>query len=330
MIGFGGPEKAEEVIPFLENVLRGRNVSRERLLEVAEHYYHFGGRSPINDQNRELVRAIEELFAREGPPLKVYWGNRHWHPMLDDTVRAMHQDGVERALAFVTSVFSSYSGCRQYLEDIDRAKLTAGAAAPQIDKLRVCYNHPGFISAMADRVREAFDQLPPQQREHASLLYSAHSIPRSMAQSCAYESQLHEACALIGEAIERPRYRLVYQSRGGPPQQPWLGPDIGDALRELGETGQPVIVVPVGFVSDHMEVLYDLDTEAQAIAVEAGITMVRARTVGSHPEFIRMIRELVLERIESGTPRSALGKLGPLPDVCAPDCCSAFSRPKFG
>ena len=321
VVGFGGPERHDEVIPFLENVLRGRNVPRERLLEVAEHYYHFGGRSPINQQNRDLVAAIEALFAAEGPPLKVYWGNRNWHPMLADTVRSMERDGVRRALAFVTSVFSSYSGCRQYREDIDRARDEVGPGAPQIDKLRVCYNHPGFIGAMADRVREALSRLPG-----ALLLFTAHSIPESMARQSAYEAQLREASALIAGAAGAGNFRLVYQSRSGSPEQPWLGPDVGDALRELKGTGARVILVPVGFVSDHMEVIYDLDTEARAIAEAEGIEMIRAGTAGTHPSFVHMVRDLALERIEGRSGRPALGELGPRPDVCEAGCCPRPAR----
>jgi ferrochelatase len=327
VIGFGGPEKREEVIPFLENVLRGRNVPRERMLAVAEHYYHFGGRSPINDQNRKLIAAVQELFDREGPRLPVYWGNRNWHPLLPDTVAAMQHAGVKRALGFVTSVFSSYSGCRQYLDALDRARATVGPAAPEIHKLRICYNHPGFIEAMADRLEQALAQVPEEERATVPILYSAHSIPESMARNCSYEAELQEACALISQAVGRDRYQLVYQSRSGPPDQPWLEPDIGDALRRLKGIATAVIVVPVGFVSDHMEVLYDLDTEAIAIAQESGIRLVRAKTAGSHPKFVRMIRDLVMERLELGRERSALGTIGARPDFCPPGCCPASSQP---
>ena len=327
MIGFGGPEKPDDVVPFLENVLRGRNVPRERMLEVAEHYHHFGGRSPINDQNRELIAAVRALFLREGPPLPVYWGNRNWHPFLKDAVLAMERDGVKRALAFATSVFSSYSGCRQYLDDIARARLEAGPDAPEIHKLRICYNHPGFIGAMADRLRQALAEIPEDERTTVPIFYTAHSIPQSGAQMCDYEAELREACALISAAIGRDDHELVYQSRSGPPQQPWLEPDIGDALRALGGSTRSVVVVPVGFVSDHMEVLFDLDTVAKAIAQETGIRMVRALTAGSHPKFVRMIRDLVMERLEPGHERIALGGLGARPDFCAAGCCPGSSRP---
>jgi ferrochelatase len=328
VVGFGGPEKPDDVIPFLENVLRGRNVPRERMLEVGEHYYHFGGRSPINDQNRQLIAALKELLNKEGPHLPIYWGNRNWHPLLTETVDAMRRDGVKRALAFVTSVFSSYSGCRQYLDDIVRARAAAGPDAPEIHKLRVCYNHPGFIETMADRLKQALAEVPEEERDAVPILFTAHSIPEIMARACNYEAELREACELISKSAGRGGYQLVYQSRSGPPQQRWLEPDIGDALRNLRGSTRTVVVVPVGFVSDHMEVLYDLDTEAKTIAQEAGIRMVRVQTAGSHPKFIRMIRDLVLERLEPERERLALGPTGPRPDFCPAACCPAPSRPE--
>jgi ferrochelatase len=239
----------------------------------------------------------------------------------------MRRDGVKRALAFVTSVFSSYSGCRQYLDDIARARMAAGPAAPEIHKLRVCYNHPGFIGAMADRLRQALTEVPESDRAAVPILFTAHSIPESMARMCSYEAELQEACELIAKSAGIDGYDLVYQSRSGPPHQPWLGPDIGDVLRSLSGSAPTVIVVPVGFVSDHMEVIYDLDTEAKAIAEDAGIRMVRAQTAGSHPKFIRMVRDLVLERLEPERERAALGQTGARPDFCAEDCCPAPSRP---
>jgi len=275
---FGGPESREEVLPFLENVLRGRNVPRERMMEVAEHYYHFGGRSPINDQNRALLDALRAELRSRGQSLPVYWGNRHWRPFLRDTLRTMAEDGVGRALAFCTSAYSSYSGCRQYLDDIERARIEAGPDAPEVDKLRAFYNHPGFIGAMTDRVREALARVPSERREQAALLFSAHSVPLSMAEGCPYVEQLHEACRLISVAIGR-EWQLAYQSRSGPPNQPWLGPDISEALRDVAGGTKDVVVAPVGFISDHMEVVYDLDTEAAALAAEFGLRMVRARTV---------------------------------------------------
>ncbi len=326
LIAFGGPEQPDDVIPFLENVLRGRNVPRERMLEVAGHYYHFGGVSPINRQMRELIPLLEGELRESGPHLPVYWGNRNWPPMLLDTLREMREAGVRRAMAFVMSAYSSYSGCRQYLEDIARAREAVGPGAPEIDKLRVFYNHPGFIEPAAERVREAFARLPEDRCRTAALVYTAHSIPVSMAANARYETQLGEACGLVSQRLGRPDWRLVFQSRSGPLSQPWLGPDIGDHLRELHAAGtRDVVVVPIGFISDHMEVLFDLDTEARELCGSLGMNMVRAATVGNHPQFVSMIRELVLERMGQLPPRW-LGDHGPSHDVCEPDCCAPPRR----
>jgi ferrochelatase len=324
VVSFGGPEKPEDVIPFLENVTRGRNIPRERLLGVAGHYYHFGGRSPINDQNRELIAALERLLSAEGPPLPVYWGNRNWHPLLPDTLRRMAADGVERAYAFVTSPWGSYSGCRQYLENIEAARAAAGPCAPEVLKLRLYYNHPGFVEPMADRVRQALAQAAPG----ASLAFSAHSVPRAMAETSAYVAQLEEACRLVASAAGCPEHRLVYQSRSGPPSQPWLEPDVLDYLREAAAAGiGSVVLAPIGFISDHMEVLYDLDLEAAGLARELGLKLTRASTVGTDPRFVRMIRELVLERREAWPVRRALGERGAAGDTCAAGCCPPPGRP---
>jgi ferrochelatase len=321
LIAFGGPEQPADVLPFLENVLRGRNVPRERMIEVAEHYYHFGGVSPINGQMRELVPLVEAELRTHGPQVPVYWGNRNWHPMLADTVRKMRDDGVTRALAFVMSAYSSYSGCRQYLEDIARAREAVGPGAPEIDKLRLFFNHPGFIEPMTESVRNALAQLPS-----AALVYTAHSVPVSMAASSQYEAQLQEVCRLVSERAGCNEWRLVYQSRSGPPSQPWLGPDISDYLRELHTAGvREVVIAPIGFISDHMEVLYDLDTEARALCEESGMTLVRAATVGNHPAFVSMIAELARERRGETAPRW-LGNLGPSADACRPDCCALPRR----
>lgn len=322
ILSFGGPEKRDDVIPFLENVLRGRNVPRERMLEVAEHYYHFGGKSPINDQNRELIAGLTAELQGHGPRLPVYWGNRNWHPFLADTLREMQRDGVKRALAFVTSVFSSYSGCRQYLEDIERARAEVGADAPEVNKLRTFFNHPLFIEAVSDRVRAALNQIPAGRR--AEVLFTAHSVPVGMAEASEYVQQLNESCRLVSESLGLPGWRLVYQSRSGPPGQPWLEPDIGEVLRAM-EQGRDVVIVPIGFISDHMEVLYDLDTEARAISEERGLRMVRAGTVSVHPKFLEMIRELIRERMGECEAR-AVGLYGPHRDTCRADCCPAPAR----
>ncbi len=328
LVSFGGPEKREDVMGFLENVLRGKNVPRERMLEVAEHYDHFDGKSPINDHNRALIAALEAELAEKGPQLPVYWGNRNWHPLLADTMQKMAGDGVRRALAFVTSAYSSYSSCRQYLEDISRAQAEVGPNAPAVDKLRLFYNHPGFIEPMIENVEAALARFPRPSRQEVDVVFTAHSIPISMASTCRYVEQLQEASRLVAEGLGRRDWKLVYQSRSGPPSQPWLEPDILDYLRELhGRGGRAVVVVPIGFLSDHIEVLYDLDTEARALADKLGLKMLRAATVGLHPKFVQMIRELIVECIETEKTRRVLGRFGPEPDVCPAECCPRPQRP---
>jgi len=328
VVSFGGPEKHEDVIPFLENVLRGRNVPRERMLAVAEHYYHFDGKSPINQQTRDLIAAIKNELHQHGPDLPVYWGNRNWHPMLADTLRQMKQDGIQRALAFVTSAYSSYSGCRQYREDIARAQAEVGAGAPHIDKIRVFFNHPGFLEATEDRLKEALVQIPESARDNVQVVYVAHSIPMSMANTSDYVKQLEEVKRLNSAAIGVTNDVLVYQSRSGAPGQPWLEPDILDHLREVKDKqlASAVVIAPISFISDHMEVLYDLDIEAKQLCDELSLPMARAKTVGVHPTFIAMIRELILERT-AGAERRSWGSLGPREDICADNCCPAPQRP---
>jgi len=328
LVSFGGPEKRDDVLPFLENVLRGRNVPRERMLEVAEHYYHFDGASPINSQNRALIEALRGELATAGVNLPIYWGNRNWFPLLPDTVRQMRDDGVRRALAFFTSAFSSYSGCRQYRENVAAAREAVGPGAPEIDKLRSFFNHPGFIEPMAEHVGKALGEIERDHRGAARIVFTAHSIPSSMAAGCRYEAQLQEASRLVGNLVGHPQFDVVYQSRSGPPTQPWLGPDVGEHLRHLASQGiRDVVVVPIGFISDHMEVLFDLDYEAKHIAEEVGIAMRRVPTAGTHPRFVRMIRELIQERLTAAPERAALGTLGPSHDVCPVDCCPAPVRP---
>jgi protoporphyrin/coproporphyrin ferrochelatase len=328
LVSFGGPEGMNDVTPFLENVLRGRNVPPERMRAVARHYELFGGVSPINAQNRRLIAALEKELAQNGPHLPIYWGNRNWHPMLADTLRKMAQDGVRSALGFFTSAYSSYSGCRQYREDIARAQQEVGPDAPRVEKLRAFYNHPGFVGPNVENVRAALDEIPSERRGRARLAFTAHSIPLSMAAGCDYEAQLLETCRLVAEAAGQESWRLVFQSRSGPPSQPWLEPDILDYLRELKEAGtEDAVVAPVGFISDHMEVLYDLDTEARALCQNLGLNMVRAATVGAHKDFVKMIRELVLERLSPDAPRRFLGTRGPSHDVCPADCCLPGARP---
>jgi protoporphyrin/coproporphyrin ferrochelatase len=331
VVSFGGPESREDVIPFLENVLRGRNVPRERMLAVAEHYYHFEGKSPINQQTRELIAALEAELKQNGPKLPVYWGNRNWHPLLAETLRKMKEDGIRRALAFVTSAYSSYSGCRQYREDIARAQSEVGEGAPEVEKLRQFFNHPAFIEVTVERVRDALYSLPTDRQERAQIVYTAHSIPLSMANTSDYVKQLEEVRQLVSQMLGRKNDALVYQSRSGAPGQPWLEPDVLEYLREVHakELAPAVVLAPIGFISDHMEVLYDLDVEARQLCDSLGLPMARAGTVGVHPKFIAMIRELILERIDPARERRALGSLGVRPDVCAEDCCPAPQRPTF-
>ena len=329
VVSFGGPEGMDDVMPFLSNVLRGRNVPESRMREVAHHYELFGGVSPINGQNRRLIDALEQLLESEGPRLPVYWGNRNWHPLLADTLKQMRDDGIRNALGFVTSAYSSYSGCRQYREDIERAREAVGSDAPRVEKLRAFYNHPGFVRPNVENLRAALAQIPEERRARARVAFTAHSVPSAMAAGCDYERQLLETCRLVAEGAGAEHWRLVFQSRSGPPTQAWLEPDICEHLRALKDEGvADVVVAPVGFISDHMEVLYDLDTEAKQLSEELGINMIRAATVGTHPEFVRMIRELIIERLDPAVPRRTLGTFGPSHDVCPVDCClSGMTRP---
>lgn len=328
---FGGPERPEDVMPFLENVVRGKNVPNERVAEVAEHYHHFNGKSPINDQNRALIAALDEELKAHDIDLPIYWGNRNWDPTLRDALRQMKEDGRKRALAFVTSAYSSYSGCRQYLENIEQAREEVGEGAPEVDKIRVFYNHPGFIEANIDGLLTALETLPKERRESARIAFSAHSIPCAMAETSDYADQLEETARLVAEGARNDRWQLVYQSRSGPPHVPWLGPDILEHLDALSQINvKDVVVAPVGFLMDHMEIVWDLDIEARNHANNLGITLTRAPTVGTHPAFVSMIRELIEERLGRTETRQAIGKRGPSHDVCPPDCCQyqpRLSRP---
>jgi ferrochelatase len=329
VVAFGGPETKDEVIPFLENVLRGRNVPRERMLEVAEHYYHLGGASPINDQVRALIDVLQRQLDEEGISLPIYWGNRNWHPLLADTLQRMTDDGVQRAQALVLSAFGSYSSCRQYRQDIERARETVGPKAPPVDKTRLFYNHPDFVAANAAQLSAALERVPPPRREGALVAFTAHSIPCSYAENCDYENQLRETCRLVAETlqIDPQLWKLVYQSRSGRPSNPWLEPDICDYLRDLKNAQADVIVMPIGFLSDHAEVLYDLDVEAATVAGELGINMIRAATVGTHPRFVRMLCDLIGERLTDSPVRPAIGRHGPSGDDCPADCCKTPNHP---
>lgn len=322
VLSFGGPEGIDDVIPFLENVLRGRDVPRARLEEVAEHYYHFGGVSPINAQNRALISALEVEFAKRDLALPIYFGNRNWHPFLEDTLRQMREDGVKHVLAFFTSAYSSYSGCRQYREDLARAQAAIGDGAPQVDVLRKFYNHPGFVTPNIEAVCASLEKIPAERRAQTHIAFTAHSIPSAMAASCAYEAQLHEVARLVMSQIGNNSHSLVYQSRSGAPHIPWLEPDINQHLRELrAKNLSDVVIAPIGFISDHLEVMFDLDSEAMDTAAEIGLNVVRAATVGTHPAFIAMIADLIHERMTASPERIALGMCGASHDICPATCC---------
>jgi ferrochelatase len=331
LMSFGGPEHPDDVMPFLRNVTRGRGVPDERLAAVAEHYHHFDGVSPINQQCRDLLAAVQADFAAHDLRLPAYWGNRNWQPMLEDTVARMRDDGVTSALAFATSPYGGYSSCRQYWEDIDRARAAVGPGAPEITKLRHFHDHPGFIGPHADAVRAALATLDPARRAGTHLVFTAHSIPTSMAATAGpegglYTAQLEESARLVHAAAAPDlAWDLVWQSRSGPPQVPWLEPDVNDHLAVLAEKGvTDVVVSPVGFVSDHLEVIWDLDNEAAATARDLGLGFARAGTPGTDPRFVAMIRSLVEERL-TGTDRAAMGTL-PHWDVCPLNCCPAPRR----
>ena len=319
VVSFGGPSGPDEVRPFLESVVRGRGVPPERLDVVAQHYAHFGGRSPIVDATDALVVALREHLAADGPEIPVYLGNRHGQPLLADAMTRMRDDGVQRALAFVTSAFSSWSGCRQYLDAIGEA-WSAVPGAPRIDKLRACWNHPGFLEASRLRIQEVLPDEP------SLLLFTGHSLPVAQAAGCAYEDQLREAARLLSEDLGGLPWELVWQSRSGPPQVPWLEPDVLTALDGLAARGEtrPIVLVPLGFLADHMEVVWDLDVEAAERAASLGLRLVRAPTVGTHPAFIATVGELVRERF--GASRPVRGRLPALPDICPAGCCPPGPR----
>lgn len=328
-VSFGAPEQPADVMPFLRNVVRGRNVPDERLAEVAENYQMFGGKSPLNEQNKALIAAVENSLRAANVNLPIFWGNRNWHPFLTETINQMKQTGVRRALAFVTSAFSSYSGCRQYREDIERAKQEAGAEEICIEKIRVFYNHPAFIKVNAENLIRALEQIPIERRAHAAIVFTAHSLPASMARGCDYEAQLLETCRLVAEKAGRREWQLVYQSRSGAPHIPWLEPDVNQYLRDLRSGGATdAVVQAIGFLSDHQEVIYDLDTQAQETSKEIGLNLVRAATPGTHPIFVEMVRDLILERLENRSERPFLGLRGAKEDCCPTNCCLSGHQPQ--
>ncbi len=325
LVSFGGPEKPEDVVPFLENVTRGRGIPKERLVEVGEHYFGFGGKSPINDINRALLDSLRADFAEQGLDLPIYWGNRNWDPYLIDAIEEMEKDGVERAVCFMTSAYSSYSSCRQYRENLWEVSHDRPI---HLDRLRQHFNHPVFIELFTESTRQALEQVG----QDAHVVFVTHSVPDDMnaasgGPGCGlYERQHLSAAGLVAERLDLPTWTLAYCSRSGPPTQPWLEPDINDHLEDLAEQGVTgVVLVPIGFVADHMEVVYDLDTEAKATAERLGLRFARAASPNSDPRYAAMIRELILERAAAergeSPKRPALGELGPRGDTCPADCC---------
>ncbi|MEG8179716.1 ferrochelatase [Nocardia terpenica] len=339
LLSFGGPERPEDVLPFLENVTRGRGVPPERLAEVAQHYLHFGGVSPINALNRDIIAAVEAEFDRRGLDLPVYFGNRNWHPMVEDTVERMRADGIGSALVFPTSAWGGYSGCRQYDEDIVRARAAVGERAPALTKLRQYFDHPLLVESFADAIRAALQQIPADRRDGARLVFTAHSVPISADAAAGppadgghlYSRQVVEAARLCAAATGIDEYDVVWQSRSGPPQVPWLEPDIVDHLEALSAKGvEAAVVCPVGFVSDHLEVIWDLDNEAADKAAELGMSFARAATPGADPRFARLVTDLVQEQLAGASPL----RLGVVPGYgctldgapCAPGCCEPPRR----
>lgn len=324
VVSFGGPEGPDDVMPFLQNVVRGRDVPPERLEKVAAQYHLFGGASPINDHTRFLVTSLRSALADAGREVPVYWGNRNWHPFLSDTVATMRDDGIRNAAAFVTAAYSSYSSCRQYIEDIEAARAHVGPGAPDILKLQPYFDRSGFVDPFVDGLRVARVEAGPS----APVVMTAHSIPASMAANCAYEQQLRGVARRVAQEAGEPEdgWILAFQSRSGPPSQPWLGPDLNDVIGGLPEVAElpngsdpgsagAVIVVPIGFVMDHMEVVHDIDLVAGAVGRGRGMRLVRVPTPGRDPRFAAMAAELVLEaedRLKHGLPP------GPW---CGPGCC---------
>ena len=342
LVSFGAPERREDVMPFLRRVTAGRGIPEKRIEQVAEHYYAAGGASPLNARCRELMEALRPGLAEMG--LRLYWGNRNWHPLLDDTLAEMADDGVQRALAFVTSAYAGYSSCRQYLDDIASARLRAGANAPAVDKLRLYYNHPGWVGPWAENLARALapfsararvsrtktrppgndlrvDNVGPDDAgpDDVEIVFTAHSVPMAMAASSPYAEQLTETAHLVAEQAGVASWRLAWQSRSGPPSSPWLEPDIRDVI--MGSPASTVVVAPIGFVCDNMEIVHDLDVEAATVAKEKGANLVRVPSVSDSPVFVKMVLQLVQERLDPGVPRLSVGSYGPWPDHCPWDHC---------
>ncbi|TQO23649.1 ferrochelatase [Paramicrobacterium agarici] len=351
LVGFGGPEGPDDVMPFLRNVTKGRGIPDERLTEVAEHYHHYNGVSPINTHNRELKAALQKELTSRGIGLPVFWGNRNWAPYLHEAIADADAKGATSLLATVTSAFSSYSSCRQYREDLWEALRHADAVdRVTIDKVRQYFDHPGFVEPFVDGVDVALRSLESDGLDitrDIEVLFVTHSIPSADAQNSgphdldlgaggAYEAQHRAIADVVMRAVSSRRrgrdeadapaeWQLVYQSRSGAPSTPWLEPDVNDAIAELASSRRAVVVVPIGFVSDHMEVMWDLDNEARETADAHGLAMIRVATPGTHPAFVSGLADLIEERID-GTPpagRPALTALGPWFDVCRPGCCAS-------
>jgi ferrochelatase len=342
LVSFGGPESTEDVLPFLRKVTAGRGIPEERVNAVAEHYFAAGGASPVNGRCRELLGALRRELS--DLPLRLYWGNRNWHPLLEDTVSQMRDDGVRRALALVTSAYGGYSSCRQYLDDIAAARAKVGPGAPEIDKLRLYYNHPGWVGPWARSLLSALERArpalgnnglgsgglgsgglgsggtgTPAQADTAQVLFSAHSIPVSMARTSPYARQVGETARLVATMTGTTWWQLVWQSRSGNPATPWLGPDVCEVIE--ASTAPAMVVVPIGFACDNMEVVHDLDVEAAAAAKKAGAHFERAATVSTSPGFVSMVRQLVQERLGLSTERLALGTEGAWADACPAGHC---------
>ena len=345
LVSFGGPERPKDVMPFLDNVTRGRGIPRERLAEVADHYFLFGGKSPINDQCRTLLKVLQKEFQARGLTQPIYWGNRNWAPFLDDEMRVIEAAGHRRVLAVTTSAYPSYSSCRQYRENLYDA---AHDLHLEVDRIRHYADHPGFVAASVDATVQALEQLGTQ-ASSAPLLFVTHSIPMSMAESAgppprdpqgAYVGWHRAVAAEVTRQVAarrgiEPSWELVYCSRSGPPSQRWLEPDVNHRLVELAEAGvDAVVLVPIGFVSDHLEVVFDLDTEAAATAGELGLAFARAATAGDHPAFVNALVDLMVERATA-----ARGETTKMPVIeggtvgwfeCAPDCCPNLRDPGRG
>jgi protoporphyrin/coproporphyrin ferrochelatase len=321
LVSFGAPERSEDVMPFLRRVTAGRGIPESRLAAVAEHYYAAGGASPLNSRCRELLDSLRPQLADLG--LRLYWGNRNWFPLLEETLAQMRDDGIERALAFVTSAYGGYSSCRQYLDDIAMARSRAGDGAPVVEKLRLYYNHPGWVEPWAANLSRVLERAEADQdatgQRGVEVIFTAHSIPAPLAATSPYVEHITESSRLVAELAGAPSWRLAWQSRSGPPSSPWLEPDISEVIQAV--PAKTLVTVPIGFVCDNMEIIHDLDVEAAAVAKEKGANLIRVPTVSNSPTFVKMVLELVQERLDPELPRRSVGRHGPWPDACPEAHC---------